>query len=393
MILCSVAALSFFLSEQDLVNRDYFSFWSAGQALSHNQSPFGAIVTVLDHGEPTRHVICPEWTARPQGSSPLREVRTNVVDYPCILYPPFALFLTAPLGFMSVRAGAVFWSLEIIGLVVTSIRILWTMHGEPEGRLHLLGYLFAPVMACLLAGQTSAILLFGLTLFLNLHCSRPLLAGVALSLCLIKPHLFAPFMLCILLWSISRRSWRVLSGIALGFCAMSLVAVAMRSSIWSDYLAMLRLGQIQKLFIPNLSTIFRIAIDPASYRLQFVPEFAACMWAVWYFTRNRATWNWNTSGSLVLLVSVVAVPYSWFTDEAILLPAILASIFALARQGCSLIAYGVIAAAALFEVLSGIQMPSGLYIWTPLAWLCWYLWASRQIGEPGRLGAFSQGNC
>jgi hypothetical protein len=381
MLLCSIVALSFFLSEQDLVNRDYFSFWAAGQALAHHQSPFGTVVTVIRNGEPVRHVICPEWTSRPQGSSPSREIPSNGLEYPCILYPPFALFLTAPLGFMSVRVGAVFWSLGIIALVMSSIRILWAMHGKPEGRLHLLGYLFAPVMACLLAGQTSAFLLFGLTVFLYLHRSNPLLGGLALSLCLIKPHLFAPLILCILLSSISRSSWRVLSGIALGFCFMNLTALAMRPSVWSDYLAMLHTGQIQRLFIPNMSSLFRIAIDPDSFWLQFVPEFAAGAWAVWYFAENRTGWNWNTNGSLVLLVSVAAVPYSWFTDEVVLLPAILGSIFALARQGGSLIPYGVIAAAALFEVLFGIQMPSGLYIWTPLAWLLWYLWASRRTRE------------
>jgi uncharacterized membrane protein len=81
--------------------------------------------------------------------------------------------------------------------------------------LHLLGYLFAPVLACLMAGQTAAFLLVGVTAFLYLRRGRPIAAGAALAVCAIKPHLFGPFLVCILLWTIARREWRVPAGFAL----------------------------------------------------------------------------------------------------------------------------------------------------------------------------------
>ena len=46
-------------------------------------------------------------------------------------------------------------------------------------------------------------------------------------------------------------------------------------------------------------------------------------WCIWYSLKNRARWDWRVHGMTVLVVSILTTPYEWFTDEAILLPAIL----------------------------------------------------------------------
>ncbi len=73
----------------------------------------------------------------------------------------------------------------------------------------------------------------------------------------------------------------------------------------------------------------------------------------------------------------MVAPYAWFTDEAMLLPAILASLYLASDLGRSLVPYVIIAGIALIEVLAGVRINSPFYLWTSPAWLMWYLWASR----------------
>jgi hypothetical protein len=76
-------------------------------------------------------------------------------------------------------------------------------------------------------------------------------------------------------------------------------------------------------------------------------------------------------------------PYSWFTDEVVVLPAILQGIYTSARRGRSLISFGIIDGIALAAVVFGVSVGSGFYIWTSTAWLFWYLDAVREnASEP-----------
>jgi hypothetical protein len=108
-----------------------------------------------------------------------------------------------------------------------------------------------------------------------------------------------------------------------------------------------------------------------------MPTITASMWALWYFFRNLDRWNWNEHGALLLLVSVMVAPYAWFTDEAVLLPAILAGIFRASDNRRSLLPFCFVAGIAFLEVLSGVITNSGFYAWTAPAWLLWYIVATR----------------
>ena len=83
---------------------------------------------------------------------------------------------------------------------------------------------------------------------------------------------------------------------------------------------------------------------------------------------------------LVLLVSMTCAPYAFFYDEAILLPAVLAGVYRAESSGRSLLPFGLIAAAALFELQAGVQIITPFYLWTAPAWLAWYLYATWNRG-------------
>lgn len=187
--LLSVSAILFIvLTGTGNQAHDFLSYRAAGKQLIHGANPYAAqAVFALEH------------TA---GFNGLPLVMRN---------PPTALFVTLPLGFLGVRLGSLLWSILILGCLVASIQLLRDIHGGPRGRLYLIGYLFAPALACIAAGQTGIFLLLGLALFLRFHASHPLIAGMALSLCALKPHLFVPFSAALLAWILVYRAYSMLT--------------------------------------------------------------------------------------------------------------------------------------------------------------------------------------
>jgi hypothetical protein len=45
--------------------------------------------------------------------------------------------------------------------------------------------------------------------------------------------------------------------------------------------------------------------------------------------------------------------------------------------------FGFIAGVALIEVIAGVALTSGFYIWTAPAWFAWYLLATYRVGVGG----------
>lgn len=290
---------------------------------------------------------------------------------------PTAFFMVYPLGFLGERVGSIIWSLMIIAALMISIRLLWILHGKPSDGIHLIGYCFPPVMACLIAGQVAIFVLFGLVLFFYFRERLPYMAGLALILCALKPHLFLPFGAVLIAWTIiMRKTYLLLAGAASAVVASLACSFYLDPLGWLQYAAMMRDEKLHKEFIPTVSLMFRLAVDRNALWIQFIPAATACIWAIWYFRRNQDHWNWMEHGSLLLLVSVMVAPYAWFSDEAIVLPAILAGLYRLSDDHRSLLPFLLVAGAAFVEVLAGVSLTSGFYVWTSPAWLLWYLFAT-----------------
>lgn len=355
MLAVGVCILAFAMSGSEAANRDYISYWAAGQELVHHGNPYDGNAIL-----------------------PLQHAAGYKLNRPMLVRnPPSALFLAMPLGFVGARNGAILWSLGLIGALMGSIRMLWILNGRSPDRLHLVGYLFPPALACLLAGQIGIFILFGVTLFFYFHISRPHVAGAALLLYALKPHLFLPFGVVLLAWIVFCRAYRILTGVLAALVASSVLSLFLDPAILSHYVHAEKAENIQNLFIPCLSLLFRVAIHRDAIWLQLLPAFVACFWALWYFWHSRSSWDWLDQGLLLLLVSVVVAPYAWFTDEALLLPAILAVLYRVSDSGRSFLPFGCVAGVALIEVLAGVPMTSGFYIWTAPAWLAWYLYTVR----------------
>jgi hypothetical protein len=97
-----------------------------------------------------------------------------------------------------------------------------------------------------------------------------------------------------------------------------------------------------------------------------------------YFRKHREDWDWMEHGSLLMLVSVLLAPYSWFMDQAVLIPAVLH--VAYLSRSRSLLAILALASAVIEAgALRGLSvLHSASYLWTAPAWLGWYLYATKR---------------
>ena len=367
MAVCLMATIIGLLAINRIVsgngNRDFVEYWAAGNLLVRGGNPYEVAATLRLERSAGANFIWPLITPS----------------------PPIILPLVAPLGLVSERAASILEGSILIICLLASIRILWVLNGCPSGRLHLFSLCLAPVLTCLMAGQIGIILLLGIALFLRYHLSHPFFAGLALLPCAFKPHLFLPVAIALVLWCVTRKSFGIFAGIAAALVAAGAFSFLLDPHAWQQYSQLVAIAKPTEPFVPTLSKLFRLLVHPNTVWLQFVPCVLSCCWALWYFFTRRDRWDWMDQGMLLLLVSVAFAPYSWYTDEAILLPAVLVGIYKTRGSGRSLLPFALIAAAPLVELLSGLWITTPYYVWNAPAWIIWYLYESRATQQKSEI--------
>ncbi len=358
VLICGV--LIFGLSDSAATKRDYLEYWSAEQLYAHGANPYDMAAT-------------------------LRLERSVGFDkFPPLMTfsPPVAFFFALPLGWVSAKLGLSLWLIFQFACLLGSVWLLRRMNGRPESLFHLIVIVFPPTLWCLTAGQLGILFLLEIVLFLSLYKSRPALAGAALAFCALKPHLFLPCLLVLLLWSLHKRNFRVVAGMVCALGASCLLTMSRDWSIWTQYARMAHASGIVNTFSPTVSVELRLLIEPIAHWhnahwIEFLPEAAACIWAAWYFWRRRGKWEWTDQGLVVLAVSVACAPYSFYTDQAMLFPAVLAGLLATKRFRRTALLLVLIVGLGWISVIKGILLTSSFYVWTAPALLVWFLDARR----------------
>jgi hypothetical protein len=358
MFLCVVP-----LSGHIAGSRDFVVYWATGQQLIHHANPYDASAMMqIEHS-------------------------AGLYSGYGILYmrnPPWALPFVLPLGLVGLRVGALLWSLLSVACLFGSVEILRRMYGRPGSPIHWIGLSFGPAVICAMMGQTSLFALFGYVLFLYLNRTRPFLAGVSLWLCALKPHLFLPFFVVLLVWILISKSYKILAGAALAMAASCAMAWLIDPAAWVEYARMMHAAGLGKEYIPCLIVVLRLWLSPQSLWLQYLVPALGCAWALAYFWPRRHAWDWTRYGNLLVLVSLVAAPYSWVYDGGLAIPALLqAAYLNRSRSLIVLLAF----ASLLVEVerVCGVMVTSALFLWTVPAWFVWYLMAraSAKSSEAG----------
>ena len=342
-----------------VASRDSIQYWAAGKLLVHRQNPY----SVPD-------VEALERSAGYASDRPLM--------FRC---PPWALWMVVLPGLLNAYWAWVAWLVILLGSLVISMRLVWRMnrHGaQPPAAFLIAGYLFAPVPACLVAGQLGLLLLLGITVFLAFEEDRPFLAGAALMIPMAKPHIFALLWPILAAWILLRRRWSLLSGLATGFALSMAVAFAFDPSVFLHYREMLHQQAIQNEFIPALSGMIRALFFRRYFWVQFVPLGLGLLWTAAYFRKNQQGWSWRRHGLALLVVAVLTTPYAWMTDEAVLLPAILQGVLWLQaarlrlRSQLAILVFVCLDLLLLLIVKAQVAPATGIYFWSSLVWFAWY---------------------
>ena len=332
-------------------SRDFVSYWATGQQLVRHANPYDRdAVAALEHsaGLTVRAVL----------------IMRN---------PPWALPLAYPLGFLPLRLAGILWSLVLLAWLLISVRMVRQLHGSPPNRIHWLGLAFTPGLICLTMGQTALFSLLGLVLFLRLHHSRPFAAGAALWLCALKPHLFLPFAAALVAWIVVSRAFKLLAGAAAAIALSSVAAFLIDPTAWRDYMRLMRSPTVENEFIPCLAGAMRHWLRPHATWLQYLPAALCCVWAIFYYWRHRAAWNWVANSSPLVLVSLLAAPYCWFYDQCLAIPALMHGAYA--TRSRMLLMVLALAILVMDGEICGVPVVSSLWLWTAPAWLAWYLFA------------------
>ena len=380
----AAAALYFFASRASLLKvyatgRDSIQYWAAGRLLLQRGNPYD-VNAVFDL----------EAKQGPIGSS--GDIAARRQRVPRI--PPWSLFLTLPLGLLDVYWAWLLWMAVSIASVVIAMRLcrkMFVRDADAGSLLVLVGYTFAPVLACIAAGQIGLLLLLGIVLFLRFESDRPFVAGAALFLPFAKPHLLSLFWIAFALWIVARKKWAVARGFAATLLAATCVVLLFDPAIFQHYHEQLNAASIGSEFIPSLAGVLRALFLRRAFWAQFVPVTIASIWCVWFCLRNRARWDWRDQGLTVMVVSVVVTPYAWITDEVVLLPAILqAAVYAygaagraVLKTGFAVAVFASLNALLLLMVVSKVPITSAAYFWSSFVWFSWYLYGrSRRRTRP-----------
>jgi hypothetical protein len=226
--------------------------------------------------------------------------------------PVFGLLLW-PLAQLSYTSAFAIWeTLSVIAIVVFAL--LW----PADRKLSILVCCWSlPVWMTLAEGQDTAFLLLWLALaVLALRKQRPLLAGLLLSLCAAKFHLF----LLLPIWIITNRLWRVATGLAVGGSALLLASFVAGGLDWPERYRQLLSDPANNPYpeiMPNLHGVLFGLPHLQSFELIGGAILVALCWL------GMSKLDAISGLAPLLIAGLLTAPHAYMADCVLLLPALI----------------------------------------------------------------------
>jgi hypothetical protein len=301
--------------------------------------------------------------------------------------PPWALPLVMPLGLLDCHTARLLWLALHLAVLVGCAEALWRLYGGTvarRGLAWLLAFTFLPTLFVLTEGQITPLVLLGAVLFmLWLRQGRDKLAGGALLLLALKPHLVYLVWPALLLWCVQERRWSVLLGGGLAGSAAVAVAVACNPDVLGQYAHALT-QQPPQYHTPTWGTALRLWLGAEQFRLQFLPLALGLAWLAPHWWRHRRSWDWREQMPRLLLVSLLTAPFgAWLFDLVLLLVPLVQVTTQLERTAdrrlglAALLGYGVVNAIILVQLSCAV--PHFAYLWVTPALLGLYVTLRRPL--------------
>lgn len=226
---------------------------------------------------------------------------------------PFYALLLKPLALLSYDQAHLIWFLLRLAAVLAFV-LLWPH--ESRGDVALVACLSLPIVAALANGQDSLLPLLFVTLAVRWQPARPAAAGLILSLCAIKFHLFVLLPLLLL----AQKRWRVLQGFFAGAAVLLALSFLAGGSNWpAEYFHTLTDGRVHPSIthMPNLHGLFS---DPPLEMALSLVILGAAWWAM-----QRTNF---LLGLAVALTGGILLSYHAFLADCVLLTPVVLILFA-----------------------------------------------------------------
>lgn len=310
LLVVSVITVAYALSRPQF---DFMEYWTAAHLLLGGKNPYSL-------GE----VFRVERELGLTGPVPLM-----------LLSPPLILPFIAPLGFASSYPLA--WLLWVAAMTIATGISSWMLMDVYFGNVKLreisdtplyrslFAFTFFPVLLCLRFAQSVPLILFGLAGFIYFETrKKPFLAGVFLSLTLIKPHLTYLVWLAVLLWSFQQRRWKLLASAVGAATFLTSVGLLLDHRAIGQYLELTRSPYMQA-YAAGIASLFRkLTSGLGTFWIQLVPTVIGVIWFAQYWRRRNRIWSWSEELPMVVTVSVFTSAYGWHFDQMLLVLAVIA---------------------------------------------------------------------
>ena len=196
-------------SSFDFQSSNFTFFWLAGRMILEGENPYNETQYLKGH---ETHGI--KWQPN------------QIFPYPL----PLAIIFI-PLGFLSLPAAYVTW--QVITLIVVAATIFLLLnHWKQEAPRRLLVpvfasmFFFGPLYLTLHTGSVGALAILAIVgAILLFERDKSLLAGIILSLTILKPPQGLTILLLAGVWFLARRDWKAIYGVAIGGVALLVIGL------------------------------------------------------------------------------------------------------------------------------------------------------------------------
>lgn len=288
---------------QDYLNSNFFFFWLSGRMMWTGENPYDQTQWLAGHD-----AFGATWKPN------------KIFPYPL----PLAFFMT-PLGLLTLGQAYITW--QIVSQIIAAITVysLLNYWGNQAQRLLFVPVMlflsfFGPLYLTLQIGSVGAFVLLAILLaILLLERDKSLLAGMVLSLTILKPPQGAAILLLAGIWFLARRDWKAIAGVAAGGFLLTLIGIA-RDPLWlikfrgaSEAVLDRTLGVQSNIYSFAYLTCNRSL--PCMWILGTLGTLLMLGFGAYYLWRNRARLTAWQAFNIIIPLGFVSTIYLWSYDQ------------------------------------------------------------------------------
>lgn len=365
LVLASVAFLVFILvydTPKNMVQvygSDFAQYWYAARALINRANPFDPTTSFSIARAPDPSVFGPVLTWN----------------------PPYTMVLVLPYVALPFDLARIARMATNVLLVTTSGVALWYLLAPSGDRRYWLGipvaFAYMPTLQTIRIGQISIWLLAGVTGFLlAVRFKREYLAGAALALLAIKPHIPYLFLAGVAWWMLRERRWKILLGGVATLLAASAVVTMISPRVFMQYLDTIAKPPLYW-HTTTLGYWLRVVFGLKLNWLQFLPTVIGIVLFITWALHRKGGWDWQQLAPGLLLASIISAAYGWPIDQVILLPVVVVLLVRLHcmshKQHIILLSVYISTQLGMFA-LNQLGIEASYYYWYPLVLAGLYVW-------------------